>query len=158
MVDQITDGQLQWQPLESDFDHISIGYGDKNKIFTVPEGENKFKESLLKRFPKETEGIKKYFDLVEETKSFEKLNGLLKVLPLGLSWIIAKSGILKLISNFWSGMFKKSTMEIVESLTSDKDLQTVMTYCWGDYGSPPSESHFAMQVIIINLDKKFKRH
>jgi len=36
-------------------------------------------------------------------------------------------------------------LELVESLTSNKDLQTVFMYCWGDYGTPPSKSNFTIK-------------
>ena len=56
------------------------------------------------------------------------------------------------ITNLWRGTFKKSTLEIIRELTSDKDLQTVFSYCWGDYGTPPSDSHFLIQVTSHALD------
>ena len=34
-------------------------------------------------------------------------------------------------------------------MTSNKDLQTIFTYCWGDYGTIPSKSHFSMQAELI---------
>ena len=132
--------------MEDEFDHVTIGYGDEKKVIPVIEGEGKWKEYLLERFPEEKDGIEKYFKLVEEVKDFEVLGGLLKLLPLWASWLISKLGILKLFCNYWSGDMKKSTWDIVEGLTKNKDLQTVLTYCWGDYGSPPNESHFVMQV------------
>merc|ERR1712223_304567 len=150
LVDQITDGQLEWQKMEDEFDHVTIGYGDEKKTIPVIEGEGKWKEYLLERFPDEKDGIEKYFKLVEEVKDFEVLGGLLKFLPLWASWLIAKSGILKLFCGYWSGDMKNSTWDIVEGLTKNKDLQTVLTYCWGDYGSPPNESHFVMQGLLIN--------
>lgn len=35
---------------------------------------------------------------------------------------------------------------MIQDLTQNKDLQTIFTYCWGDYGCSPKESHFIMQV------------
>ena len=63
------------------------------------DGEDRFKQSLVQRFPSERKGIEKYFDLVEQTKNYEVINGLVKIIPLWLSWIVAKSGVLKLIFN-----------------------------------------------------------
>ena len=135
--------------MENEFDHVTIGYGEDKKIIPVIGGnKGEWKESLIKQFPEEKTGIEKYFKLVEETKDFEVLNGLLKVLPLWLSWLIAKLGLLKLFTNYWTGILSKSTWDIVTSMTDNKDLQTVLTYCWGDYGSPPHESHFVMQVLL----------
>ena len=30
MVDQISEGQIEWEKLEDEFDVVSIGYGDDN--------------------------------------------------------------------------------------------------------------------------------
>jgi hypothetical protein len=45
------------------------------------------------------------------------------------------------------------TSELVGSLTQNLDLRTVFTYSWGDYGTPPSQSHFGMQVRNPNQIK-----
>ena len=54
---------------------------------------------------------------------------LLKVVPLWLDQFLISSGLLHLLTNLWSGIFKKTTLEIVEGLTKNKDLQTVFFYC-----------------------------
>ena len=53
-----------------------------------------------------------------------------------------------MFSSLWSGPFRSSTKEVVESLTDNKDLQTIFCYCWGDYGTPPAKSHFLMQALL----------
>ena len=35
------------------------------------------------------------------------------------------------------------------SLTNNKDLQTILAYSWGDYGSPPHKTHFGVQAMMI---------
>ncbi len=152
LVDQITEGQVEWVPLEKTFDEISIGNSDETRRkFPVISGqEGQWKEYLLQTFPKETFAIETFFQMVEETQGFDTINGLLKILPLWLSWLLIKLGLIHFLTNVWRGRFKKSTKEIVQELTNDKDLQTIFTYCWGDYGSPPQDSHFIMQGLLIN--------
>ena len=41
-------------------------------------------------------------------------------------------------------------MEVAQSLTKNKDLQTIFCYCWGDYGTIPSMSHFSMHALLVN--------
>ena len=131
---------------------MTIGYGEEKKVIPVIAGQNgEWKKSLIKLYPEEEAGIEKFFDMCDEVKNFEVLNGLLKLLPLWASWLISKLGLLKLFLNYWSGPYKGSTWDIVTGLTKNKDLQTVLTYCWGDYGSPPHESHFVMQVILYSI-------
>jgi hypothetical protein len=77
---------------------------------------------------------------------------LLKVIPLWLSKFLISTGLIHLISNLWKAPFTKSTLEIVQDLTDNKDLQLVFSYCWGDYGTPPADSHFLIQVSVLMLD------
>ena len=146
-VDHLTDGQLEWEPLVPDFDIVTTDY--KNQ-FPIKIGKEAWKQSLLKQFPDEAKAIEKYFEIVEETKKFDDINGILKILPLWVSWIIAKSGILKLFCNLWSGVFQKTTLEAMKSLTSNKDLQTIFTYSWGDYGAPPHTGNLIMMGCLAN--------
>ena len=150
LVDEITEGQLEWEPLESQYDQITIGYDKNKKTFPVWAGNDKWKNSLIDHFPDEKNAIEKFFKMVKDTENFDVFQGLLKLLPLWLSWLITKTGLIKFFVPFWSGLFTKSTQEIVESLTKNKDLQTIFTYCWGDYGSPPQDSSFIMQGMLVN--------
>ena len=38
LLDQVTDGQLQWAPLEETFDYTSIGYGEENRKYPIIAG------------------------------------------------------------------------------------------------------------------------
>ena len=152
LVDQITDGQLEWAPLDEAYDVVQIDYDkDKKRQYEILAGRSNWKSLLHKQFPNETKAIDKYFELIDQTKSFEIINGLLKLIPLWLAWIVVQSGLLHVFSNLWSGIFKKSTLEVVKSLTTNQDLQTIFTYCWGDYGCSPKESHFLMQVCKMQM-------
>ena len=35
-------------------------------------------------------------------------------------------------------------------MTADKRLQTVLTYAWGDYGTPPREAAFLTHALVMN--------
>ena len=74
-----------------------------------------------------------------------------KVLPLWASWLLAKSGLIGLFCKSHSAKFaRRSTLQHIRSLTSNKDLQTVFTYNFGDMGVPPNRSGFPMQAAINN--------
>ncbi len=85
---------------------------------------------------------------MSEVGKFDLVLGALKLMPLGLSRFATKSGLVHLFSKLWRGPFRKSTKEIVESLTDNPDLRAIFCYSWGDYGTPPSKSHFLMQVLF----------
>ena len=46
-------------------------------------------------------------------------------------------------------MLDLNTQEVVEKLTDNHKLQSVMTAQWGYYGSPPKRSSFAMQALVV---------
>lgn len=150
LVDQVTDGQLEWAQLETEYDIVSIGYGDGQKKYPLVSDELKWKTLLKKQFPGEERAIDKYLEMVNECKDFDQIQGLLKLLPLWLSWIVVKSGLIHFISNLWSGVYTKKTADVIKGLTDNKDLQSVFCYSWGDFGTSPQDSHFAMQALLCN--------
>ena len=52
---------------------------------------------------------------------------LLKLIPLWLNNFLISTGLLHFISNLWSAPFTKTTLEIIQGLTDNKDLQTVLS-------------------------------
>ena len=107
-------------------------------------GFDNWRASLKKQFPEEHSTIDKYFELIEEYSSNSKFQVMMKMLPLWLAKIVCSTPLLGLFTKIWSGPKNKSTLEVVQSLTDNKDLQTIFCYCWGDYGTIPSMSHFSM--------------
>lgn len=148
LIDQICDGQLEWEELKSEFDNIWIGKGDEKRKYPVVKGKEEWRKSLKSKFPKETKAIDKFFELVDKASSTRQSWVILKILPLWLSKFLINTGLIHLITCLWRGTFKKTTLEIIRELTDDKDLQTVLSYCWGDYGTPPSDSHFLIQAAL----------
>jgi all-trans-retinol 13,14-reductase len=45
---------------------------------------------------------------------------------------------------------KKRTLAHLEGLTSNKDLQTVFCYCWGNIGTGPAKSGMTMQSLLTS--------
>ena len=148
LLDQICEGQVEWAPLDDDFDVVHIGYGADARTYPVATGTQAWKSLLKKQFPDETAAVDKYFDLLTASSKTSTIHGVMKMVPLWLVKIILMSGILKYVTNIFRPEYTISTLELVESLTSNKDLQAVLMYCWGDYGTPPSKSNFTMQAAL----------
>lgn len=148
LVDQITDGQVQWDKLDEEFDIVSIGSGNERRTYPVVVGEDKWKRMLKERFPAETKAIDEYFELMNQTTSFDVVAGLLKLLPLKLSRLVVRLGLVHLVSKLWRGRFTQTTYEIVKSLTDNEDLRTIFCYSWGDIGTPPHRQHFLLQALV----------
>jgi len=148
LLDQICEGQVEWAPLDDDFDVVHIGYGADARTYPVATGTQAWKSLLKKQFPDETTAVDKYFDLLTASSKTSTIHGVMKMVPLWLVKIVLMSGILKYVTNIFRAEYTISTLELVESLTSNKDLQAVLMYCWGDYGTPPSKSNFTMQAAL----------
>jgi len=57
---QISEGQIEWSPLNDNFDVIKIGSGKEMRTYPVCKGEEKWKASLKKAFPKEEHAINRF--------------------------------------------------------------------------------------------------
>ena len=60
---------------------------------------------------------------------------------------------MRFFSKLWHGEYDKTTFEIINDLTDNKDLQTALCYCWGDFGTVPEKCHFSM---MAGLHQHFK--
>ena len=92
------------------------------------------------------QAIDEYFKMLSHTSKSSTIYGMLKLLPLWVVRLALGSGLLRLATNLFSPVFTRPLLEVVRGVTSNKDLQTMFMYCWGDYGCLPSRTTFVMQV------------
>ena len=57
-----------------------------------------------------------------------------KLMPEWLATFLFKTGIVNWMTKFFKHS-KRSVSEVLEELTDNKDLQTVLAYNFGDYGT-----------------------
>lgn len=65
MLDQMTNGQLQWEPLENPFDHVVLGPPENRRRYPIYSGRTRFPEELKKCFPGEEKAIDEYLKLAK---------------------------------------------------------------------------------------------
>ena len=130
-----------------------IGYDEANRRYPVLTGFDKWKTLLKKQFPGEEKGIDKFFHLLKVYNSDSMFSVMIKVLPLWLSKLICSTPLMRFFSKLWHGQYDKTTFEIINDLTDNKDLQTALCYCWGDFGTVPEKCHFSM---MAGLHQHFK--
>ena len=66
LIDQLTDGQLQWNPIDDNFDTIAIGKSGQHKLYPLYAGSRQiFRDSIVKLFPEEEAAIDKYMKLLK---------------------------------------------------------------------------------------------
>ena len=83
MIDQISDGQIEWARLDKEYDTCVIGY-DKgsNREYPIIYGQAEYKALLKKQFPDEEKAIDEYFELCHAFNTIPlPLRKLKQVLP-----------------------------------------------------------------------------
>ncbi|EDO43555.1 predicted protein [Nematostella vectensis] len=149
LIDQITDGQLLWSPLEKHYDTVAIGDMAKPKLFPIMSGREEFRNALYEKFPKEKKAIDQYIVLLKEAR--KNMVGLvtIKSLPKWLGNLLIRTGLVHYVTGYFK-MSAKSLTHVLNELTSDKDLKAVLAYCFGDYGTLPADASFAMHATLVN--------
>ena len=62
LLDQICDGQIEWAPLDHEYDVVRIGYDKKtgyDKAYPIVTGKDEWKNKLHEQFPDEKK-VKKW--------------------------------------------------------------------------------------------------
>ncbi|XP_043091596.1 all-trans-retinol 13,14-reductase-like isoform X2 [Puntigrus tetrazona] len=143
MVDQLTNGQLQWDPLENPFDKVVLGPPENRRIYPIYSGKKRYVDELKKCFPGEEKAIDEY----------KVANGvwfmvLLKLLPTPLAKFLVHTGLASRLSSFFR-YASRSLTDVVSELTQNKDLRAVMSYIFGTYGKMPKDASFSMHSLLL---------
>lgn len=150
LTQQITEGQLQWVDLIEDFDVCAIGEPGKQKFIPFRTGSWEiWRENLVKYFPDEEKAIDRYMALLKECR--KNMLGLVmsKVMNKWALRFLINTGLIHRMTKYFK-IANRSLQEVVEEVTDNKDLQAVFSYSFGDYGTVPSQSSFAMHAALIN--------
>ena len=71
LSDQLTEGQLQWAPLEKQFDTVVIGDAENARRYPVCGGrQDDYKKALYESFPKEKKAIDQYMNMLKVSLTF----------------------------------------------------------------------------------------
>ncbi|PWA17742.1 hypothetical protein CCH79_00008310 [Gambusia affinis] len=147
MLDQMTNGQLQWEKLENPFDHVVLGPPENRRSYPIYSGSARYSDELKKRFPGEEKAIDEYLKLVKKTGKGIWVMAVLKLCPLPLAKFLIHTGLIKHVSYFYK-MAPCSLTDVVNKLTENKDLRAVFTYIFGTYGNMPKDASFSMHSLL----------
>uniref|UniRef100_H9GHG8 All-trans-retinol 13,14-reductase n=1 Tax=Anolis carolinensis TaxID=28377 RepID=H9GHG8_ANOCA len=148
MIDQLTDGQLQWAKMDSPFDTLILGDPDVGKRYYLHSGETDYIQGLKKQFPGEEAAIDRFVTLVKKVSKGCPLLAILKMLPIPLVMFLHRSGLLALVCPFFR-MLSKNVLNVVAEITSNADLKAVFTYIFPTYGVIPSKASFSLHAILV---------
>ncbi|XP_042326919.1 all-trans-retinol 13,14-reductase-like [Sceloporus undulatus] len=147
IMDQLTNGHLDWVQLEDPYDIITLG----DKDYTLYCGKKAFGEELERQFPEEKEVIKEFIRLSKTVSKHVALLAVLKMIPLWLSMFLIQWGFIHWISPVFR-LACSSHSKMATQLTSNKDLQAIFSYFF--YGVPPKDSSFLINLLMIHHYKR----
>ncbi|XP_055008691.1 all-trans-retinol 13,14-reductase [Boleophthalmus pectinirostris] len=148
MLDQMTNGQLQWEPLDNPYDWVVLGPPENRRRYPIYSGRTRFPEELKKCFPGEEKAIDEYLRLAKKAGKGIWVLALLKLLPSPIAKFLVYTGLCRRLSFFFE-MADRSLTEVVNGLTENKDLRAVFTYIFGTYGNIPKDASFSMHSLLV---------
>ncbi|XP_069490455.1 all-trans-retinol 13,14-reductase-like [Ambystoma mexicanum] len=147
ILDQLTEGQLDWTRLDDHYETVVLG----EREYHLHAGKQAFVASLEAQFPEEKKAITEFMRMMKIAATRVPLIAMLKMIPQCLSLALIRSGLIHWISPVFK-MAASSHTSILSQLTSNKDLQAVLSYLF--YGVPPNDSSFLINAILIHHYKR----
>ena len=139
LFDFITDGQLQWAPMDDNYDRFFFG----EERFDVVAGKQQYTAALKQRFPEQHAAIDAYMERLDAVSRAVRVLSMEKLLggvP-GKLFKLARKAVLP-------GYLNRTTDEVLSELTDDEMLKAVLTGQWGDCGVCPQQSSFIIHSLI----------
>ena len=135
----VTDGAVRWSAMPEVYDRAVID----GRIFNLTAGIERFREGMKQYFPSEGKSIDKYIRAVCAVNRVSGLYYAEKVIPVPAAAFAGS--LLRAPFLRWAN---RTTLDVLESITGNRELIGVLTAQWGDYGLPPSRSSFAVHATI----------
>ena len=139
VFDVISDGNLHWAPMDARYDRIILG----EATYDYVAGREEFKTEIKRHFPQEAAAIDRYVDLLSEVSAKVPRFFAGQALPRTLGVLYSK-----LRRHLLPDYFFKTTLQVLEGLTQNRELIGLLTAQWGDYGLPPAQAAFVMHAMV----------
>lgn len=140
LFDYVSDNKLKWADMGEVYDKIIIG----TKEYDFVKGVQNFKEKMISYFPNEEQAITEYIRIVFDTNRSSKNFYMDKALPSFLSKIIGR-----FMRNPFHKYSDRTTYDVLNSITKNKELIKVLSGQYGDYGLTPKKSSFVMHAAVV---------
>ena len=137
--DHITGGSVHWQSMPEIYDRLII----EGRTFDFAAGLENFRDGILQSFPTEIRAVDRYISAVHSCNRTSGLYYAEKAVPAPVAALAGS--LMRLPFMRWA---RRTTREVLESLTGNRELIGVLTGQWGDYGLPPGKSSFAVHATI----------
>ncbi len=139
MFDYLSDGKLEWAPMDEEYDRFYIG----EKVFCAKAGKQQFRDNLVQQFPDEQKAIDAYIILLDNAGNAMSSVAMARVLEPWQQTLMTP--YLK-----WKtpDFLYRNTYDVLAELTENRDLIAVICGQWGDMGLPPRQSTFMVHSMI----------
>ncbi len=137
--DHVTSGRVRWQAMPDVYDKVIIG----DHTFELIAGVHRFRDGLKRSFPGEGRAIDRYVAAVQACNRVRGLYFTEKAIPAFVAAIVG--GLMR--APYWRWA-RRTTAEVLQGLTNNRELIGVLTAQWGDYGLPPARSSFAIHATV----------
>lgn len=142
LLGALTDGRLKWASLGPVYDSFRMPDGLR---IDYPDNPRQFRENLLAAFPNEAGAIDGYLRLAREVSADMRAHYVSRALPAPLSALFDRIFARKAKRHLTT-----TVEEVVNGLTDDPRLRTMLAAQWGYYGSTPSHASFAIQASVVS--------
>ena len=126
VFDVISQKRLEWAEMSSVYDRIILG----EQQFDFIAGRDNFIAALQERFPDDADAISRYVELIRTISAMTPRFFAGQAMP-----PLAGKLYNKVRSKFVPPEFFQTTRDVLESLTSNQELISVLTGQWGDYAA-----------------------
>ena len=139
MFDYLSDGKLEWAPMDEEYDRFYIG----ESVFCAKAGKQQFRDNLVQQFPDEAKAIDAYMELLDNAGNAMSSVGMARIMEPWQQTLMTP--YLK-----WKtpDFLYRNTYDVLSDLTNDDDLIAVICGQWGDMGLPPKQSTFMVHAMI----------
>lgn len=142
LFDYVTGGDLHWAEMGEVYDRIIIG----EEEYPFRAGVKEFKAGLREKFPTKAhaKSLDDYVDAVFEAVKASR--GYFTEKALGSVGSFVAGGLMR---RKYLAHTRRTTYDVLSSLTDDPKLIGVLTGQYGDYGLPPRQSAFGMHASLV---------
>lgn len=131
---------LEWTSLGGVYD--SFHFPDDFHI-DFPDSRAQFIDNLHQAFPNEKQAIDTYIDRVQSVGASMKRYYLSRLVPPGLAGLVDPT-----LARQAHQFLPLRTETVLNEISDNNRLKTVLAAQWGYYGSPPKRSSFAIHALV----------
>ncbi|WP_067520796.1 phytoene desaturase family protein [Endozoicomonas ascidiicola] len=139
VFDVVSENRLKWAEMDPVYDRIILG----EKSYDFVTGTEQFTEQLIEYFPDDEKAIRDYVALIRKISKLTPRFFAGQAMPPTLAKLynLIRPALVP-------GEFFKTSRQVLEALTSNQELISVLTGQWGDYGQVPADCAFLMHALI----------